>query len=285
MLYGEKGNEKLTGGINSFLSPSCVTVAIVSTLLLFLHVTVPPRPAVWHTCLPALWAGNISHAHRNMAEPLEGNARRKGVILSKGIVYGNVARYFGKKREDDGHTHGWTVYLRPYKSEDMGVFIKKVQFKLHESYPTPVRLVNRPPYELNETGWGEFEIAIKIFFTDPAEKPVTIFHLLKLFQTDPAVVAGKRSVVSEYYDELVFTDPTNTMYHLLTTPKPLVPAVRHEAGVDYREIEERTLSSLNSGQKKIKLEIQDLSDRLKMTKEAIQKLREQLDEMEDGDAP
>ena len=32
MLYGEKGNEKLTGGINSFLSPSCVTVAIVSTL-------------------------------------------------------------------------------------------------------------------------------------------------------------------------------------------------------------------------------------------------------------
>ena len=211
--------------------------------------------------------------------------RRKGVILSKGIVYGNVARYFGKKREDDGHTHGWTVYFRPYKSEDLGVFIKKVQFKLHESYPSPVRVINKPPYELNETGWGEFEIAIKIFFADPAEKPVTIFHLLKLFQTDPAVVAGKRSVVSEYYDELVFTDPTNTMYHLLTTPKQLVPAVRHEAGVDYREIEERALGSLNSGQKKIKLEIQDLSDRLKMTKEAIQKLREQLDEVEDGDAP
>lgn len=220
-----------------------------------------------------------------MADPLEGNARRKGVVLSKAIVYGNIARYFGKKREDDGHTHAWTVYLRPYKSEDMAVFIKKVQFKLHESYPNPVRVVSKPPYDLSETGWGEFEIAIKIFFADPAEKPVTIFHLLKLFQTDPAVVAGKRNVVSEHYDELVFTDPTNTMYYLLTTPKPLVPAVRHESTMDYREMEERGLSSLMAGQKKIKLEIQDLSDRLKMTKGAVQKLREQLDEVDDGDVP
>lgn len=220
-----------------------------------------------------------------MAEPSEGNARRKGIVLSKGIVYGNVARYFGKKREDDGHTHAWTVYLRPYKSEDLAVFIKKVQFKLHESYPNPVRVITKPPYELSETGWGEFEIVIKIFFVDPAEKPVSIFHLLKLFQTDPAIVAGKRNVVSEHYDELVFTDPTNTMYHLLTNPKALVPAVRHEAGVEYREVEERALALLSSGQKKIKLEIQDLSDRLKMTKEAVQKLREQLDEIDDGEAP
>ena len=35
----------------------------------------------------------------------------------KPIVYGNVARYFGKKREDDGHTHAWTCYLRPFKNE------------------------------------------------------------------------------------------------------------------------------------------------------------------------
>ena len=35
----------------------------------------------------------------------------------KPIVYGNVARYFGKKREEDGHTHAWTCYLRPFKNE------------------------------------------------------------------------------------------------------------------------------------------------------------------------
>lgn len=35
----------------------------------------------------------------------------------KPIVFGNVARYFGKKREDDGHTHQWTVYVKPYRNE------------------------------------------------------------------------------------------------------------------------------------------------------------------------
>lgn len=35
----------------------------------------------------------------------------------KPIVFGNVARYFGKKREEDGHTHQWSVYVKPYKNE------------------------------------------------------------------------------------------------------------------------------------------------------------------------
>ena len=216
-----------------------------------------------------------------MAEPLEGNARRKGVTLVKPIIYGNIARYFGKKREEDGHTHAWTCFLRPYKSEDMSTFIKKVQIKLHESYPNPVRIITKPPYEVQETGWGEFEIVIKVFFQDPAEKPITIYHLLTLFQTDPAVIAGKKNVVSEHYDEIVFSDPTNTMYNLLNNPKPLVPAIRHEAGIDYKELEERQLMSILSAQKKIKLEIQDLSDRLKMSKEIIQKLRDHLEEVEE----
>jgi len=42
----------------------------------------------------------------------------------KPIVFGNVARYFGKKREDDGHTHQWTVYVKPYRNEvDTYIFL------------------------------------------------------------------------------------------------------------------------------------------------------------------
>lgn len=44
----------------------------------------------------------------------------------KPLVYGNVARYFGKKREEDGHTHEWTVYVKPYNNEDMSTYVKKV---------------------------------------------------------------------------------------------------------------------------------------------------------------
>lgn len=44
----------------------------------------------------------------------------------KPIVFGNVARYFGKKREDDGHTHQWTVYVKPYRNEVVSYVIISV---------------------------------------------------------------------------------------------------------------------------------------------------------------
>jgi transcription initiation factor IIF auxiliary subunit len=37
-----------------------------------------------------------------------------------------------------------------------------------------VAVITKPPYEVNESGWGEFEITIKIFFMDPQERPVSL---------------------------------------------------------------------------------------------------------------
>lgn len=41
----------------------------------------------------------------------------KGLTTVKPVIYGNISRYFGKKRDEDGHTHQWTVYVKPYKNE------------------------------------------------------------------------------------------------------------------------------------------------------------------------
>ena len=54
----------------------------------------------------------------------------------------------------------------------MSVYVKKVQFKLHDSYPNSTRVVSKPPYEVTETGWGEFEVVVKIYFEDPNERAV-----------------------------------------------------------------------------------------------------------------
>lgn len=51
----------------------------------------------------------------------------QGLTIVKPLIYGNVARYFGKKREEDGHTHEWTVYVKPYNNEDMSNYVKKVR--------------------------------------------------------------------------------------------------------------------------------------------------------------
>lgn len=96
--------------------------------------------------------------------------------MVKPIILGNIAKYFGKKREEDGHTHQWTVYLKSYPNEDYSCFIKKVHFKLHDSYANPNRIITKPPYEVSETGWGEFEVAVKIHFVDPVERPVRAMY-------------------------------------------------------------------------------------------------------------
>lgn len=91
-------------------------------------------------------------------------------------MYGSVAKYIKDRPHKNGHTHEWSVYVRPYKNEDIGIWVKKVQFKLHDSYDVPTRVVEKPPFEVCETGWGEFEFVIKIFFQDINEKPVSTYN-------------------------------------------------------------------------------------------------------------
>lgn len=207
--------------------------------------------------------------------------RSKGVCVIKPIVYGNWSRHFGKKRESDGHTHDWSVYVKLYENEDMSSFVKKVQFKLHESYPNPNRIVYKPPYEVSETGWGEFEVAIKIFFSDVNERPVTLYHVLKLFHT-PAdkttqtlTLQGKKTVVSENYDEIIFQDPTQYIHTFLTNTRSITnEAYKHET--DFEERRERTLEACRAGRARAKEEISEFKDRLKLAQETIGKFKAEI---------
>lgn len=210
----------------------------------------------------------------------DSGGRVKGVCIVKPIVYGNIARYFGKKREEDGHTHQWTVYVKPYHNEDMSTYVKKVHFKLHESYAEPNRIVVKPPYEVTETGWGEFEIVIKIYFHDPNERPtVTLYHILKLFQSGPDVMQGRKTLVSEFYEEIVFQDPTVLMQHLLTTTRQLSHGTwKHET--DFEEKKERTLQNILNAKNKIRYEIGDLKERVKLAKETIVKFKAEITKLQ-----
>lgn len=64
-------------------------------------------------------------------------------------------------------------------------------------------VLDQPPFEITETGWGEFEVQIKLYFVDVNEKPVTAFYYLKLFQPLVTLQDGLQVVFNEYYDEIV----------------------------------------------------------------------------------
>ncbi|KAJ0410452.1 hypothetical protein P43SY_002784 [Pythium insidiosum] len=142
------------------------------------------------------------------------DVRQKNVVIAKPIVYGSIATYLGRKAEET-KTHRWSIYLRGADNEDLSYIVSKVVITLHASFANPVRVLTEPPYEVTEYGWGEFETRIQIHFHDPSEKPVDIIHMLVLYPPGNQPASTKKPVVSEFYDELLFNEPTEFLYKKL----------------------------------------------------------------------
>lgn len=108
--------------------------------------------------------------------------------------------------------------------EDISYWLKKVQFKLHETYTNSLRTVESPPFEVTETGWGEFEVVIKLYFVPEAsEKPQNLWHALKLHPYGPDAEGQrerKEAIVSENYEEVIFNEPTEPFYGIMTSGPP-----------------------------------------------------------------
>lgn len=149
--------------------------------------------------------------------------------------------------------------------DDLSYFIKRVQFRLHDTYAQPTRSayasthpdVDRAPFSVTETGWGEFEIQIKIFFVPEAgEKPLTVLHHLKLHPWPTAPIGSTPAppqppsdtttptpplppaVHSWQYEEIVFPEPLEPFYELLVAHPPTPwPATSAQAFVDTHDYE------------------------------------------------
>ena len=153
-----------------------------------------------------------------------GTKRVRGVQIYRPFTYGTEAIPFDpENRPKDAppdHTHRWKVFVRGVNNEDISYWLRKVQFKLHDTYANSVRMIESPPFEVEETGWGEFEIAIKFYFVpESTEKPQQIWHGLKLHPYYGDVEQQKRDrsmVTSVCYEEVLFNEPVEAFYDLLT---------------------------------------------------------------------
>ena len=175
----------------------------------------PTAPPTGSTLLTA-----ISRPTPTQPPPtLDPATNRYQTTIEKPFVYGTAAFWLGKQpTAPDGtaaHSHRWTVYVRGLDNDDMSYLIADVTFTLHSSFTSPVRVISIPPYEVTETGWGEFAIAITIHFNHPGLAPVHLSHLLKLFPPPTIQPTTKKPVMSEVYDELVFPNPPPDLYQLL----------------------------------------------------------------------
>ncbi len=176
--------------------------------------------------------------------------RHENTTICLPIVYGSIA--FPLPKTEEYNTHRWTLYVRGPNNEDLSQGIAKVVFQLHPSFAQPVRELTAPPFEVTEKGWGEFEASIRIVWRDPAEKALVLMHMIKLYPpidknvnvpgsgtgvgdgNSNATGGGKsegKPVIHEFYDEVVFTDPTESFHGQLmgsATPTGNIPKVKSQ---------------------------------------------------------
>jgi len=159
--------------------------------------------------------------------------RVKGVQIFRPFIYGTTARPFDDKTNPkpagvpDDHTHSWAVFVRGIDDVDVTYWLRRVQFKLHESIPNHVRMVEGEkgkPFMIHETGWGEFEIAIKLYYvSESGEKPQTLYHHLRLHpygrteEEKETMRLNGGEVISWTYEEQIFNEPYEPFYEILTS--------------------------------------------------------------------
>lgn len=161
---------------------------------------------------------NLSSSTQSQSPTLSTSLKRhRGLNIHRPIVYGNTATLL--KKPDNENTHSWTIYVKGLLDEDISYYISKVEFILHESFQSPLRIIDKWPFELTEKGWGEFEIGIRIYFIDPSEKILQLSHFLRLYPIEDIFMIShpqhKNTITIEYYDEIVFQDPTAIMVSIL----------------------------------------------------------------------
>jgi len=93
---------------------------------------------------------NATEIPRNSMAPPVGK-RVKGCQIYRPFVYGTTARPFDEKTNPkpagvpDDHTHSWCVFVKGIEDVDITYWLRRVQFKLHESIPNHVRSRPRSP--------------------------------------------------------------------------------------------------------------------------------------------
>eukprot|EP00611_Tribonema_gayanum_P019802 TRINITY_DN3500_c0_g1_i1.p1 TRINITY_DN3500_c0_g1~~TRINITY_DN3500_c0_g1_i1.p1 ORF type:complete len:253 (+),score=54.00 TRINITY_DN3500_c0_g1_i1:180-938(+) len=191
-----------------------------------------------------------------------GGERLSGVTVCCPVVLGCVAFLLGKDG-DELHTHCWTLYVRGAHGEDISYFVSKVVFTLHASFEPPTRELTEWPYEVTEKGWGEFEAKITLHFKDPAERPIDVPHPVKLYADAGMPAPGPGvPVVTERYDEIVFTDPKEGFFACLMEGQ--TAAVREHPQLQYYKdfSAEEDVQKLAAAREYVHGELEAVKDRI-----------------------
>ncbi|CAH8662062.1 unnamed protein product [Heterobilharzia americana] len=100
-----------------------------------------------------------------------------------------------KPKPVNGRTHHWRCYVDSWNPRyPLSAFVKKVTFKLHNTFENPRQVVRQAPFAIEEDGFGTFQLQIEVAFLDCVTTfyyDLTLFdqnalHTYRTIQLDPA---------------------------------------------------------------------------------------------------
>lgn len=81
-------------------------------------------------------------------------------------------------------------------------------------------MVEEPPFQIEETGWGGFQVEIKLFFIPEVGRAQDRVHFLQLETYGDEAQQQKQKeekmVRSEFLDYIEFNEPTEALFDILT---------------------------------------------------------------------
>ena len=166
------------------------------------------------------------------------------------IVYGSRAQ-LATDLKDPSHTHKWQIYLN--SSLDLSNILQ-VEFHLHESFLNPIRLISNPPFIIHDSGWGEFQVKLKLSLLN--EKPIILLHHLQLYPKPSDEFNTPDSVVSEVYDEIIVNvDVNSPLYTALTSAKQIPLDSMYNSDYEEKEVQliEQAIQSVDDEIDKLNL--------------------------------
>mmetsp|Transcript_19430 Transcript_19430/g.21730 ORF Transcript_19430/g.21730 Transcript_19430/m.21730 type:complete len:194 (+) Transcript_19430:127-708(+) len=103
--------------------------------------------------------------------------KKENDFLKITVKYGNshkLIKNFKTLKNGNQNKHRWVAYVRiDDRDIKQNQLIKSVEFELDESFPTSIVKRLSPPFEFQMTGWGIFDIPIKIIWQSWLNKEPT----------------------------------------------------------------------------------------------------------------
>jgi len=127
--------------------------------------------------------------------------------IHRTIVVGSESNLIKPAPKTDGEaSHRWRVFVHDIYGHDVSGWISYVKFELHHTFHNPSRIVRKPPFEVNERGWGEFDIMVTIYIRGDETKSVSFKHSLKLHSTKLKKGKPEYPLFSCFYHDFVLSN-------------------------------------------------------------------------------